>query len=166
MKCHDSIVVRVLGWHMKVPGSIPADVNYTSYATDTSKSLGECLRLRSNRNLYLSGRLAESKENIYLSTYAHAYVHLYCMLVKGIANCALCHSLLHVFSARTRLGPSWLRRQPRAARVSASAIWSYVCACACARARACACAYPFVRVGTPATMHVRLYMRTCMTHMT
>ena len=35
------------------------DVNYTGYASDTSKSLGECLRLRSNHNLYLNGRLAE-----------------------------------------------------------------------------------------------------------
>ena len=61
-KCRDSIVVRVLGWDMKVPGSIPADVNYTGYATDTPKSLGECLRLRSNHNLYLNGGLAESKE--------------------------------------------------------------------------------------------------------
>ena len=60
-KCRDSIVVRVLGLGMKVPGSIPADVNYTGHASDTSKSLGECLRLRSNHNLYLNGRLAESK---------------------------------------------------------------------------------------------------------
>ena len=59
-KCRDSIVVRVLGWDMKVPGSIPADVNYTGYGSDTSKSLGECLRLRSNHNL--NGRLAESKK--------------------------------------------------------------------------------------------------------
>ena len=59
-KCRDSTVVRVLGWDMKVPGSIPADVIYTGYASDTSKSLGECLRLRSNHNLYLNGRLAES----------------------------------------------------------------------------------------------------------
>ena len=28
-KCRDSIVVRVLGWDMKVPGSTPADVNHT-----------------------------------------------------------------------------------------------------------------------------------------
>ena len=61
-KCRDSIVVRVLGWDVKVPGSIPADVNYTGYASDTSKSLGECLRFRSNHNLYLNGRLAESKK--------------------------------------------------------------------------------------------------------
>ena len=47
---------------MKVPGSIPADVSYTGYASDTSKSLGECLRLRSNHNLYLNGRLAESNK--------------------------------------------------------------------------------------------------------
>ena len=52
-------MVRVLGCDMKDPGSIPADVNYTGYASDTSKSLGECLRLRSNHNL--NGRLAESK---------------------------------------------------------------------------------------------------------
>ena len=32
----------------KVPGSIPAVVNYTGYSSDTSKSLGECLRLQSN----------------------------------------------------------------------------------------------------------------------
>ena len=32
-KCCDSIVVRVLGWDLKVPGSIPADVNYTGYAS-------------------------------------------------------------------------------------------------------------------------------------
>ena len=62
-RCCDSVVVRVLGWDMKVPGSIPADVNYTGYVSDTSKSLGECLRLRSNRNLYLNGRLAESNKN-------------------------------------------------------------------------------------------------------
>ena len=62
LKCRDSIVVRVLGSDMKVPGSIPADDNYTGYASDTSKSLGECLRLRSNHNLYLNGRLAESKQ--------------------------------------------------------------------------------------------------------
>ena len=54
------MVVRVLGWDVEVPGSIPADVNYTGYVSDTSKSLGECLRLRSNRNFYLNGRLAES----------------------------------------------------------------------------------------------------------
>ena len=54
-------MVRVLGWDMNVPGSIPADVNHTGYASDTSKSLGECLRLRSNHNLYFNGRLAESK---------------------------------------------------------------------------------------------------------
>ena len=30
------------------PGSIPAVVNYTGQASDTSKSLGECLRLQSN----------------------------------------------------------------------------------------------------------------------
>ena len=40
-----------------------ADVNYTGYTSDTSKSLGECLRLRSTHNLYLNGRLAESKRN-------------------------------------------------------------------------------------------------------
>ena len=62
VKCCDSIVVRVLGWDMKVPGSTPADVNYTGFASDTSKSLGECLRLRSNHNLYLNGRLAESNK--------------------------------------------------------------------------------------------------------
>ena len=62
-KCCDSIVVRVLGWDMKVPGSIPTVVNYTGYASDTSKSLGECLRLRSNHNLYLNGRRAESKKH-------------------------------------------------------------------------------------------------------
>ena len=62
VKCRDSIVVRVLGWDMKVPGSIPADVNHTGYASDTSKSLGECRRLRSNHNLFLNGRLAESKK--------------------------------------------------------------------------------------------------------
>ena len=61
-KCRDNIVVRVLGWDMKVPGSISADVNYTDYASDTSKSLGECLRLRSNHNLYLNVRLAESNK--------------------------------------------------------------------------------------------------------
>ena len=61
-KCRDSMVVRVLGWDLKVTGSIPADVNYTGYASDISKSLGECLRLRSNRNLYLNGRLAESNK--------------------------------------------------------------------------------------------------------
>ena len=57
-----SIVVRLLGWDMKVPGSIPADVNYTGHASDTSKSLGECLRLRGNHNSDLNGRLAESNK--------------------------------------------------------------------------------------------------------
>ena len=42
-KCRDGIVVRVLGWDMKVLGSIPADVNYTGYASDTSKSLEDLL---------------------------------------------------------------------------------------------------------------------------
>ena len=67
-KCRDSIVVRVLGWDMKVPGSIPVDINYMGCASDTSKSLGECLRLRSNHNLDLTGRLAESKKkrNVYV----------------------------------------------------------------------------------------------------
>ena len=54
----------MLGWDMKAPGSVPADVNHTGYASDTSKSLGACLRLRSNHNLDLNGRLAESKEAI------------------------------------------------------------------------------------------------------
>ena len=66
LKCRDIIVVRVLGWDMKVPGSIPETINYTGYASDTSKSLGECLRLRSNHNLYLNGRLAEK-------VFAHIY---------------------------------------------------------------------------------------------
>ena len=61
-ECRDNIVVRVLGWDMKVAGSIPADVNYTGYASETSMSLGECLRLRSNHNLDLNGRLAESQK--------------------------------------------------------------------------------------------------------
>ena len=69
--CRGSIVVRVLGWDMKVPGAIPADVNCTGYASDTSKSLGECLRLRSNHNLYLNGRLARSK------THKHDILLLY-----------------------------------------------------------------------------------------
>ena len=72
LKCRDRIVVRVLGWDLKVLGSNPADVNYTGYASDTSKSLGECLRLRSNHNLYLNGRLAESNNkntNIYMYVY-------------------------------------------------------------------------------------------------
>ena len=73
-KCRDSIVVRVLGWDMKVLGSIPADVSYTDYASDTSKSLGECLRLGSNRNLYLNGRLAESN---YIYIYIYAYTQWY-----------------------------------------------------------------------------------------
>ena len=68
-KCRDSIVVRALGWDVKVPGSTPADVNYTGYAPDTSKSLGDCLRLRSNHNLYLNGRLAESKQTYYTTLY-------------------------------------------------------------------------------------------------
>ena len=63
----------MLGWDMKVPGSIPADVNYTGYASDTSKSLGECLRLRSNHNL--NGRLAE--KYIYIHTYIHTYTYTY-----------------------------------------------------------------------------------------
>ena len=70
--CRDSIMVRVLGWDMKVPGSIPADVNYTGYALDTSKSLGECLRLRSNHNLYLNGRLAEP-----------IYIYIYIYISEG-----------------------------------------------------------------------------------
>ena len=61
--CRDGIVVRVLGWDLKFPGSIPADVDYTGYASDTAKSLGERLRLRSNHNLDLKGRLAESNKN-------------------------------------------------------------------------------------------------------
>ena len=72
-KCRDSIVVRVLGWDMKVPGSIPADVNCTGYASGTSKSLGECLRLRSNHNLYLNGRLAESNKQIHVCMYVCMY---------------------------------------------------------------------------------------------
>ena len=80
-KCRDSIVVRVLGWDMQVPGSIPADVNYMGYASDTSKSLGECLRLRSNHNLYLNGRLAESNNKIniyiYICTCIRVYVYIY-----------------------------------------------------------------------------------------
>ena len=72
-KCRDSIVIMVLGWDMKVPGSI---VSYTGYASDTSKSLGECLRLRSNHNLDLNGRLAESKRktNIYIYIYIYIYI--------------------------------------------------------------------------------------------
>ena len=70
------IVVRVLGWDMSVPGSIPADVNYTGYASDTSKSLGECLRLRSNHNVYLNGRLAESNEKN-KNTYVCVYIYIY-----------------------------------------------------------------------------------------
>ena len=61
-----------MGWDMKIPGSIPADVNYTGYAADTSKSLRECLRLRSNDNLYLNGTLAES--NIYIYIYIYIYI--------------------------------------------------------------------------------------------
>ena len=75
-------MVRVLGWDMKVPGSVPADINYTGYASDTSKSLGECLRLRSNRNLYLNGKLAESKQknkeyNIYIHIILYVYIYIY-----------------------------------------------------------------------------------------
>ena len=77
LKCRDSIVVRVLGWNMNVPGSIPADVNYTGYASDTSKSLGECLRLWSNRNLYLNGSLAESKQIIYIYIYIYIQTYMY-----------------------------------------------------------------------------------------
>ena len=75
-------MVRVLGWDMKVLGSIPADVNYTGYASDTWKSLGECLRLRSNHNFYLNGRLAESNKiskisNIYIYISIHIYIYIY-----------------------------------------------------------------------------------------
>ena len=40
------------------------------------EGLGECLRLRSNHNLYLNGRLAESKnkqKNIYISNINYMY---------------------------------------------------------------------------------------------
>ena len=109
MCCRFSQHMKVLGWAVGLgyegPGFNPGRCQLYGLRVRHFKVSGECLRLLSNHNLYLNGRLAESKKEkrnvaalanapfrrlclpfrgplyiyiyIYIYIYTHTYIYIY-----------------------------------------------------------------------------------------
>ena len=105
VKCRYSIVVTKLDRGAKVARSIPADVNYTGLASDTSKFLGEYLRLRSS-TVEQSGLCPNTQNQIYIYIYMyiHMYMHIYVYVcVYLYIYTYICHIYIYVYYVYTHI---------------------------------------------------------------